>query len=102
MIYYAIPYSKSCNWPAYIDDASSGNEVPIATIVTPIINSEIPNFLAISEELSTKKSEPFTKNRNPIIKVINVNIIEINYQTHMIYYAIPYSKSCNWPATLLL
>jgi hypothetical protein len=38
---------------------NSGSEVPIATIVSPIISSEILSFLAILDEPSTRKSAPF-------------------------------------------
>ena len=47
--------------------AASGALVPIATIVRPMISSEIPNFLAKPEAPSTKKSAPFIRNINPTI-----------------------------------
>ncbi len=43
---------------AMIEVTSSGNDVPRATTETPIINSDIPNDLAIVMALSTSSSEP--------------------------------------------
>ena len=54
---------------------NSGIEVPIDTIVSPIIISGIWNFFAILLLPSTKKSAPFISNINPkIIKPIDTNI----------------------------
>lgn len=39
---------------AVIDEASSGREVPTATIVSPMMNSETPNLWAMEEAALTK------------------------------------------------
>ena len=44
---------------------SSGSDVPIDTIVSPIIISGILNFLANVHEPSTKKSAPFANKNKP-------------------------------------
>jgi len=44
-----------------IEVASSGSEVPKATIVTPIINGEIPNERPIFSAESIKKSEDLSR-----------------------------------------
>ena len=44
---------------------SSGIDVPIATIVNPIMIVGILNFLAMLLAPSTKKSAPFISNANP-------------------------------------
>ena len=46
---------------------SSGNEVPIETIVSPITNSDILNFLAILLDDSTSISAPFISKIKPNI-----------------------------------
>ena len=53
---------------AVTDTAASGSDVPIATIVSPIIMDGTLNFLAILELPSTKISAPFTRNTNPITR----------------------------------
>ena len=54
---------------------NSGIEVPIDTIVKPIIISGMWNFFAMLLLPSTKKSAPFISNTNPkIIKPIDTNI----------------------------
>ena len=45
--------------------AVSGSDVPIATIVNPIIMDGTASFFATLELPSTKKSAPFTKSANP-------------------------------------
>ena len=60
-------------WPAKEDvilTAASGAEVPMATIVSPIIIDGTLNFLAIEAVPSTKKSAPFISKIKPIIKKI--------------------------------
>ena len=47
----------------------SGRDVPIATIVIPIINDGTFNIFAAEEAPSTKKSAPFTRSTNPTIKM---------------------------------
>jgi len=51
---------------------SSGMLVPKATIVKPIIISEIPNRLAIVVEPSTKISAPLISKINPMKNKINI------------------------------
>lgn len=53
---------------AEILTTNSGAEVPNATIVSPIIRSEILSFLAIEEAPSTKRSAPLMRIINQIIK----------------------------------
>jgi hypothetical protein len=57
------------------DTNISGIEVPIETIVRPTKISGIPNFLAIPDAPSTKKSAPLIKNKKPIIIKIILFII---------------------------
>lgn len=57
---------------------NSGADVPNATIVSPIIISEILNFLASEEAPITRRSAPLIKIMNPIMKspsVINVDML---------------------------
>ena len=49
--------------------AASGREVPMATIVKPMIMDGTFIFLATEELPSTKKSAPFTSSTKPKIKV---------------------------------
>src|SRR3989344_1082861 len=49
---------------------NSGADVPNATMVSPITKAEMPNFLAIDEAPSTKKSAPLTRKANPAIRKI--------------------------------
>ena len=58
---------------ARIDTINSGILVPIATIVSPIIASEIQNFLAIDTAPSTSTFHPNVSKINPRI----IDIIEI-------------------------
>lgn len=61
----------------------SGNDVPIATTVNPIIVSDKPNFFAILVADFNKKSAPFTSKTKPII----INIISnIKIVLSLIYY----------------
>ena len=65
-------------WPlnaAVILTAASGALVPKATIVSPIIKLGILKKRAMEELPLTKKSAPFTKNTNPMIKKIYANCI---------------------------
>ena len=63
------------------ETASSGQLVPIATIVRPMINSEICNFLAIALLASTNMSQNFTKHKTPTIKaIINAIILKATGQ----------------------
>ena len=58
-------------WPlmrATIDVTSSGNEVPKATIVIPIINLGISKNKAIEIALSTNNSDPKYKPKAPNTK----------------------------------
>ena len=59
---------------------SSGIDVPIETIVNPIIISDICNFFAIWLEPSTNISAPFINSKKPI--TINT-ICNIIYFTHL-------------------
>ena len=61
-----------------MSDASSGNDVPSATTVTPIIKSETPNNFASLDALSISMSLPFT---NSNIETMNV-IASINFVPH--------------------
>ena len=49
----------------------SGADVPIPTMVSPMTNSLMPNFLATEEEPSTRASAPPTTRTRP---AININI----------------------------
>jgi len=51
-----------------IDAANSGNEVPIATNVRPIKNSDTPNLLAIFDEWTTKISVDLINKIRPKMK----------------------------------
>ena len=53
---------------AVTDTAASGSEVPIATIVRPMMIDGTLNFLAMLELPSTKKSAPFTRSTKPITR----------------------------------
>ena len=59
---FALPFNAEAKLTAV-----SGADVPIATTVNPIINSDIPNLFAIFEADSTKKSAPLINNKNPIV-----------------------------------
>ena len=52
---------------ATTDVASSGSDVPIATIVRPIMVSLMPNSLAIFTALTTTNLPPATRKTNPTI-----------------------------------
>jgi len=69
---------------AAIDEASSGKEVPMATIVTPIIKGEIFKARPIFSAFSTSQSADFTNKARLAIKIIiqMMNIILI--QEYMI------------------
>ena len=54
---------------------SSGAEVPNATIVSPTIISDTPNFLAIVLAQSTRKSAPLISSINQIMSSTMVRII---------------------------
>jgi len=56
-----ITISDSPANTAATDAANSGKDVPKATIVTPIINGEIPKDKPISSAASTNQSEDLTK-----------------------------------------
>jgi hypothetical protein len=60
---------------AEIDDASSGKEVPKATIVTPMMKGDTPSDKPIRSAESTNQSEPFinTKRLPPRTKKLNNN-----------------------------
>lgn len=58
--------------------AASGKEVPNATTVRPMMRDEILKNLAMLEAPSTKKSAPFTSNKNPMMSKINGNNNDIN------------------------
>ena len=61
------PHKVICIGLNYIDHAKdSGMEVPNATSVKPITNSETPNRFAILIAEFTKKSEPLRSKTNPI------------------------------------
>ena len=45
--------------------ASSGREVPKATMVRPITSGDTPSFFATPEAESTKTSAPFTSSKKP-------------------------------------
>ena len=49
---------------------NSGAEVPNATTVSQITSGDIPKFLAILDDPSTKKSAPFIRIKNPTISNI--------------------------------
>lgn len=52
---------------------SSGAEVPKATMVSPMMISEIQNFFATEEEPSTSISAPLMRKTKPIRKSKRVN-----------------------------
>ena len=56
---------------AAIEEANSGSDVPIATIVRPIVNSDTPKYFARFDAASTKKSEPFIRTANDIPSIKN-------------------------------
>ena len=58
---FPITISVSPANTAATDAANSGKEVPNATIVTPMINGEIPKDKPISSAESTNQSEDLTK-----------------------------------------
>jgi hypothetical protein len=62
---------------AKIFTINSGADVPKATIVSPITKGEIPNFFALEEAPSTKRSAPLIRKINPINKNKIVNILII-------------------------
>ena len=59
----AFPFLADC-----ILAASSGKLVPIATIVNPIISSEIFKIFAIFSALTTAYFDPRIKERSPITR----------------------------------
>ena len=71
-------------WPfnaAVTLTAASGALVPNATIVSPINNDGILNFLAIDDAPDTNPSAPLINNKNPINN--NVIIIDWNRMVHI-------------------
>lgn len=58
---------------AYTAEASSGKEVPRATMVKPITNSEIPKRRATRAASSTKRSDPLISNVREIKKMRKVS-----------------------------
>ena len=50
----------------------SGNDVPIETIVNPMITSAIPNFRAIHFAPTTKKSAEIISSAVEIINIVNM------------------------------
>jgi len=54
-----------CSIAAITDEASSGIDVPNATNVRPITNSETPSFCATDAADLTKKSEPLASKTKP-------------------------------------
>jgi hypothetical protein len=58
---------------------TSGKEVPIPIIVTPIINFDSPMASPIFSALSKSQSAPFTKTAKEIKKIIIQKIILIYY-----------------------
>lgn len=64
----ALLFSNSDDIESDTETASSGQLVPIATTVKPIINSDIWSFLAIVLAESTKISQNLTKQIVPTIK----------------------------------
>ena len=50
----------------------SGNDVPIETIVNPMITSAIPNLLAIHFAPTTKKSAESISRAVEIINIVNI------------------------------
>ena len=51
---------------AMTEDAISGIDVPTATSVSPMTNSEIPSAFAIREARSTNTSDPLTRRTRPM------------------------------------
>ena len=60
---------------AITEEANSGKEVPIATTVKPITNSETPKILAKREAETTNKSLLLTSRKIPITKIKKNSII---------------------------
>ena len=72
---YPIAMSDFFLKAATRDVASSGREVPTATIVTPIIRSDIPAIVAIPTAPSTKILPPPTRPQRPrTIKIMDLGI----------------------------
>ncbi len=55
---------------------SSGMEVPNATIVIPMTKDDMPYFLAIEDEPSTKRSAPLINITKPVINKKYVIIVQ--------------------------
>ena len=64
---FPIDISECPSIAAVVLTINSGIDVPIATIVSPIIIVGILNFFASPLAPSTKKSAPFINKKNPII-----------------------------------
>ncbi len=64
-ITFPIINPESCLIDAVIAADNSGTDVPRATRVRPMRNSETPRRFAILDADSTKKSEPFIRRINP-------------------------------------
>ena len=69
-----IASSLLCTIDAVTLTAVSGRDVPIATIVSPIIIDGTFNFFAMLELPSTKKSAPLIRNTNPMSKNTTTSI----------------------------
>ena len=72
----ALPMAMSVFFfkAATIDVTSSGNEVAIAIKVSPIVDSEIPNSIEITEAPDTIHFPP--KNKPKLPKIINIIDLE--------------------------
>ena len=68
-----VPFNE-----AYTLTISSGREVPKATTVSPIASFEMPNLLAMDEELSTKKPAPLINRKIPIANNIYSIIVPLS------------------------
>ena len=74
------PLARADNEAAKLT-ASSGNDVPNATKVNPIISGEILNFRAIDEDETIKKSAPLIRNTNPTTSINTLISVSIVYRS---------------------
>ena len=74
---FPIAISVLPSIPAMIDTTSSGILVPIATIVSPIIASEIENLFASDTAPSTSMFQPKVRTTNQIIMTAMAMMISI-------------------------
>jgi len=74
-IIFPIAKPESLFNEAITEEANSGREVPIATTVKPITNSDTPNILANLEAETTNKSLLLINTKSPKTKSKKYSII---------------------------